>query len=159
MELSNRELQRIKVIENAVAGRVTVKQASQLLNLSERQIKRLKRRCQPEQVDWVRHGNRGKEKPWGLGERVQQRILELVRGKYAGFNDSHLREKLVEVEHLTLSRKTVRRVLRRAKNRLSAEAASPGAPQVLFCGNGSQGRRNHYRKPSAILIAQGFQLS
>jgi transposase len=115
MELSIRELQRIKVIENAVAGRITVQQASQLLNLSERQIKRLKRRCQPQQVEWVRHGNRGKQKPWGLAESVRQRILELARGKYAGFNDSHLREKLVEVEQLTLSRETVRRVLRGAK--------------------------------------------
>ena len=42
MEFSNRESQRVKVIENAVAGRVTEKQASQLLDLSERRIKRLK---------------------------------------------------------------------------------------------------------------------
>ena len=42
MTLSQEELQRIKVIENTVAGRITVKEAAEYLQLSERQIKRLK---------------------------------------------------------------------------------------------------------------------
>jgi hypothetical protein len=40
-------------------------------------------------------------------------ILELARGKYAGFNDSHLCEKLNPVEKLVVSRETVRRTLSR----------------------------------------------
>jgi hypothetical protein len=48
---------------------------------------------------------------------VKKRIVELARGQYAGFNDSHLTEKLVEVEKMTVSRETVRRLLRRAKLR------------------------------------------
>ena len=73
MALSNRELQRVKVIENAVAGRVTVKQSSQRLDLSEPD-QGIKTRRQSEQVDWVRHGNRGKKKPWGLGETLFRRL-------------------------------------------------------------------------------------
>jgi hypothetical protein len=117
MELSQRELQRVKVIENAVQGRITVQEASGLLGLSTRQIKRLKARYEPEQVDWVRHGNRGQPKPWAIREAVKQRIVELARTKYAGFNDSHLTEKLVEVEKIAVSRETVRRILRQAKLR------------------------------------------
>lgn len=117
MELSQRELQRAKVIENAVQGRITVQEASGLLGLSTRQIKRLKARYEPEQVDWVRHGNRGQPKPWAIREAVKQRIVELARNKYAGFNDSHLTEKLVEVEKIAVSRETVRRILRQAKLR------------------------------------------
>jgi hypothetical protein len=41
MELSQRELQKVKVIENAVQGRITVSEASGLLQLSGRQVKRL----------------------------------------------------------------------------------------------------------------------
>lgn len=117
MELSQRELQRVKVIENAVQGRITVREASGLLQLSTRQVKRLKARYEPERVDWVRHGNRGQPKPWAIREAVKKRILELARSKYAGFNDSHLREKLVEVEKMAVSRETVRRILRQAKLR------------------------------------------
>ncbi len=114
MELSQRELQRVKVIENAVAGHITVRAAAELLNLSERQVKRLKQRCVPGEVDWVRHRNRGQQRPWRIGERIRRKVLHLASGKYAGFNDSHLTEKLREKEGLEVSRETVRRILRGA---------------------------------------------
>ncbi|MGD0436588.1 MAG: ISNCY family transposase [Bryobacteraceae bacterium] len=96
IELSQNELQRVKVIENAVQGRITVGEASGLLELSTRQVKRLKGRYQADQVDWVRHRNRGRPRPWAISEAVKKRIVELARNKYAGF---------------------VRRLLRRAKLR------------------------------------------
>jgi hypothetical protein len=49
MELSQKELQRIKVIENAVEGRITVSQAGELLKLSKRQVIRLKKRYRARQ--------------------------------------------------------------------------------------------------------------
>jgi len=112
MEVSQSEFQRVKVIENAVAGRITVEQASSLLGLSRRQVYRLKARYRPDQVDWVRHGNRGRPKPWGVPEAVRERVLALARGQYAGFNDSHLADKLREVEGIPFSRETIRRILR-----------------------------------------------
>jgi transposase len=114
MELSQKELQRVKVIENAVEGRLTVRQAGELLGLSGRQVKRLKAKYEPKGVDWVKHGNAGSKKPWGLGKGVGERIVELARDVYVGFNDSHLAEKLVEVEKIEVSRETVRRLLRGA---------------------------------------------
>jgi len=110
--LSQREFQRVKVIENAVAGHITVSEAAGLLRLSQRQVYRLKARYRPQEVSWVRHGNRGRPKPWRVPEAVRGRVLQLARGKYAGFNDSHLADKLREVEGIELSRETVRRILR-----------------------------------------------
>jgi hypothetical protein len=45
---------------------------------------------------------------------VRDRILQLARTTYAGFNDHHLCEKLVEKEGLSLGRETLRRLLRSA---------------------------------------------
>jgi hypothetical protein len=42
-------------------------------------------------------------------------ILSLARGNYQGFHDSHLAEKLRLQENLSVSRETVRRILRAAK--------------------------------------------
>jgi len=112
--LSQKELQRIKVIENAVQGRVTVGQAAELLHLSERQVKRLKRAYEQEDHGWVHHGNTGREPENALDESLRQKVLDLARGKYAGFNDSHLHEKLTKVEGLQLSRSSVQRILRAA---------------------------------------------
>jgi hypothetical protein len=107
IELTQKELHRLKVNENAVAGHISVGKAASLLGLSARQEKRLKRRCQAGEVEWVRHGNRGRKKPWRLPEAVRRKVQELAKGKYAGFNDSHLTEKLQEKEHLLVSRESV----------------------------------------------------
>jgi len=113
--VSQKEFQRVKVIENAVAGRLRVSEAARLLQLSERQVQRLKRRYRPDSVAWVHHGNRGRPMPWALPAAQRGMILELARGKYVGFNDCHLCQKLHSEEHLSVSRESVRRILRRAK--------------------------------------------
>src|ERR1700675_5007399 len=113
--MSQKEFQRAKVIENAVGGRLSVREASRLLQLGERQVQRLKRRYQPDSLDWVQHGNRGQRRPWAVSLPQKELILRLARGRYHGFNDSHLAEKLRAEENLTLSRETVRRILRAAK--------------------------------------------
>ncbi|HZD33309.1 MAG TPA: ISNCY family transposase [Candidatus Angelobacter sp.] len=117
--MSQKEFQRVKVIENAAGGRLSVREAARLLQLSERQVQRLKRRYQPDSVAWVQHGNRGRPMPWALPLPQKQLILNLARTKYPGFNDSHLCQKLNADENLPVSRETVRRILR------GAQLASP----------------------------------
>jgi transposase len=112
--LSQEQVQRIKVIENAVAGRITIREAAEYLNLSERQVKRLKRAHDEADASWVQHGNRGRSPVNALSSETRQQVEELARGKYAGFNDSHLHEKVTEVESLVLSRPSVQRILRKA---------------------------------------------
>ena len=113
-EFSAHELRRMQVIEDAVAGRITVREAARLLLLSPRQVKRLKQRCRAGETDWMRHGNRGRPKPWRTPEGVRVRILELAQGRYAGLNDSQLWRALTDTEGLAISRETVRRILRQS---------------------------------------------
>jgi transposase len=113
--MSQKEFQRVKVIENAAGGRLSVREAARLLQLSERQVQRLKRRYQPDSIAWVQHGNRGRPMPWAFPLPQKVLILTLARSKYPGFNDSHLCQKLNADENLPVSRETVRRILRGAK--------------------------------------------
>ena len=162
--MSQRELQRVKVIENAVANRITVAEAARLLSLSERQVKRLKRRCEPGELDWVKHGNRGKRRPWRIAEGVRAKVLRLAEGKYAGFNDSHLTEKLLEGEGMELSRETVRRILRGAGRPSPQKRRAPryrsrrerrARKGMMVLTDGSRERWLEDRGPSLTLI--GFQ--
>jgi transposase len=123
--LSQKELQRIKVVENAVRGKLTVGEAAELLQLSERQVKRLKRRHEPESGEWVHHGNRGRPPANATREEVRQTVVELAGGKYTGFNDCHLREKLASKEGIVLSRSSVRRILRGAQIRSPQRRRAP----------------------------------
>ena len=112
--MSQNELQRIRVVEKAVQGGISVAEAAELLGLSPRQVKRLKRNCDPGNAKWVHHGNQGRRPINTLEDETRNQVVELAKGKYAGFNDSHLHDKLIKVEGLAISRSSVRRILREA---------------------------------------------
>jgi len=88
--------------------------AAELLSLSVRQVKRLKKRLREHGEAALAHANRGRPSPRRLPLRVRQAVVRLARSTYAGFNDHHLCEKLCELEGFSLSRETLRRLLRQA---------------------------------------------
>ncbi len=112
--LSQKELQRVSVISTCIKGDLACASAAGLLSLSVRQIKRLKRRLREAGEAALAHANRGRPSHRRLPERTRQAVLRLARTKYVGFNDHHLAEKLGEVEGFSLSRETLRRLLRKA---------------------------------------------
>ena len=111
--LSQKELQRVAVISRCVKGELACARAAGLLCLSVRQIKRLKKRMREDGEAALAHANRGRPSHRRLPDAVLERVLRLARGTYAGFNDHHLCEKLVEREGIALSRETLRRLLRK----------------------------------------------
>lgn len=123
--MSQKELQRAKVVENAVEGRLSVCEAAELLQLSERQVKRLKGRYDAENAAWVHHGNHSRQPPNAVGEDTRQQVIDFAKGKYVEFNDSHLHEKLKGTEGLGLSRSSVRRILREAGIRSPQKRRAP----------------------------------
>jgi hypothetical protein len=52
----------------------------------------------------VIHGNRGRPCKRKVKEKTVSRVVALARGKYQGFNDHRLTEKLKEQEQIELSR-------------------------------------------------------
>ena len=65
-------------IENAVQRRLSVVEAAELLQVSERQLKRLKGAYDPEDAGWVHHGNEGRVPANAISEPVRQRVIELA---------------------------------------------------------------------------------
>jgi transposase len=112
--LSQKELQRVAVIAQSVKGDLACARAAELIEVTPRQVKRLKARYRQGGAAALAHASRGRPSPRRLPAAVRQRILRLARTRYAGFNDHHLREKLVEQEGFSLSRETLRRLLRAA---------------------------------------------
>src|ERR1035437_192988 len=99
--MSQKEFQRVKVIENAADGRLSVREAARLLQLSERQVQRLKQRYRPDFIAGVQPASRGRTIPWPLPLPQQQLFLPWPRGKYQGFNDSPPPKKLGAEETLS----------------------------------------------------------
>lgn len=90
----------------------TTGQMALVLGLCERQVYRLKARYREKGPLCLAHGNRGRQSPWKMSKRLEDRMVRLAKGKYAGFNDHHLTEKLCEVEGIEVSRSKVQKLLR-----------------------------------------------
>jgi transposase len=110
--LSQKELQRVAVISSCVKGDLACARAASLLDLTPRHVKRLKARLRHGGEAALAHASRGRPSHRRLPQRQRDHILQLARTRYAGFNDHHLCEKLTEQEGFSLSRETLRRLLR-----------------------------------------------
>ena len=109
--LSQKELQRATVLSTCLKGELACARAGELLCMSVRHVKRLKKRLREAGVAPMAHANRGRPSHRRLPDEKRKNILRLARTKCLGFNDHHLAEKLNEAEGLTVSRECLRRDL------------------------------------------------
>ena len=114
IKLSQRELQKVKVMSLVEVGKITLKEAADKIGRSYRQAKRIWKRVQEKGVKGVLHGNKGKSANHHIPEGEQEKVLRLSRQRYGDFNDTHFTEKLREREGMDLSRETVRKIRRAA---------------------------------------------
>lgn len=112
--LSNKEIHRARVLERVINGQLTLKKASEFLDVTYRQAKRLKERYAQDDVAGLAHKSRGRPAANSLDEEIRSQIVTLRQEKYNDFNDTHFTEMLHEVEKIDVSRETVRKILRQA---------------------------------------------
>jgi transposase len=113
-KMSQRQWKRLEAVERLGRGVLSGRDAGQVLGLSVRQVRRLRRAVEKRGRAGVVHGNTGRSPRHRVAEKIRKRVVELRRGKYEGFNDQHFTEKLCEVEGVKISRPSVRRILRAA---------------------------------------------
>jgi transposase len=106
--ISMNELQRVKVIEAVVDGRLSGVRAARQLGLTERQISRLKRRFEASGAAGLVSGKRGKPSNRQLPMNVRARVIAIIRERYADFGPTLAREKLYECHGIRLAKETVR---------------------------------------------------
>jgi transposase len=139
-KMSQRQWKRLDAVERIGRGALTVREAAEVLGLSQRQVRRVRRAVEKHGAKGVVHGNTGRAPQHCVAEAMREQIVELRRKKYAGFNDHHFTEKLCEVEKITISRASVQRLLR---------AAGIGPPRRR---RPPKHRRRRDRKPQAGLM-------
>jgi transposase len=145
--LTVEEQKRLKVIMEVDAGRMKAREAAEMLGLSLRHVRRLVAAYRKEGAASFAHGNRGRRSVHRISEEVRDRILELARGPYHDYNDTHFAEKLVEQHGILVSRSTVRR-LRRSIGQGSPRKRRP--PR-------HRSRRERYPLPGMLLQIDGSQ--
>ena len=111
LNLSMQEAERYKVISEVDGGYLGIKEAAEILGLSERQVYRIKGRVGKEGAGGVIHRSKGRNRPRWLREKVRDKIDHLYKTKYRGFNLTHMTEFLNQEEGIKVSRESVRQIL------------------------------------------------
>lgn len=112
--MSGHNLLRLRVIQDYIEKRITRAEAAQKLNLSIKQITRLKNKVSKNGPEKVVHGLTGKSSNNQTAEAIKKQILDVYQSKYqdCGFNFTHLSEKFLELENIKISRETLRKWIR-----------------------------------------------
>lgn len=109
--MSQRERDVLKVMSLVLSGKRSQVEASRLLKLSTRQVRRLQRRMECRGDGGVVHGLRGRRSNNAAEVEVRGKVLSLCRGMYSGFGPTLAAEKLSEDHDLLISRESLRRLL------------------------------------------------
>ncbi len=92
-------------------GKMIGRQVAEVLDLSQRQVRRLLAAYRKEGAQALAHGNRGRKPHHALNEGQRKQVLALAQSTYTGCNTQHFTELLAEREGIALSRSSVRRIL------------------------------------------------
>src|SRR5215208_3086756 len=102
--MSKRELNRIDILARLESGRLTPAAASELLQVSERQVYRLRRRFRDGSAAGIADRRRGRPSNNRLPEVLRDHAVALVREHYPDFGPTLAAEKLAERHALRISR-------------------------------------------------------
>jgi hypothetical protein len=109
-----KENKRVMLMQEVIAGKKTVADASFEVEVSERQGYRILAKVREYGANGVMHGNKGRESQHRISDEVRAKVIRLRRGSYEGFNDRHFSDDLFEIEKIEIGRESVRTILRAA---------------------------------------------
>lgn len=103
-----------EVILRAAAKKISWWQAAEIIGISDRQMRRWKKRYETYGYDGLYDRRRGKPSPRRVPLETVEKVLGLYREKYFDFNVRHFHEKLQEEHGIELSYMWVKRALQGA---------------------------------------------
>lgn len=106
------ELKRYNIINLTLSGNLTIMDAAKRLDLSTRQIKRIRKKVLELGLEGIKHGNYNKVSPRKIPENIKDQIISLKKSdNYNNTNFSHFRDLLEEREHINYSYSTIYHIL------------------------------------------------
>jgi transposase len=94
-----------------IAKTINGTQAAEILKLTVRHVKRLKRRFVKKGVKGILHKNRGRASNHAVPESTRKEITRIIKTSYPDFGPTLACEKLTELHNISLSTQTIRTLM------------------------------------------------
>jgi len=102
------EQEKAAILTAAITGKITNHQAAKQLQLSVRQVQRVKARFRTEGVGGVVHKLKGRLSNHRYSEEDKEKVLRTIKEYYADFKPGFATEKLRETTHVLMTSQTIR---------------------------------------------------
>jgi hypothetical protein len=111
LQMTQRDLDRIKILHQAIERRMTQEKAGELLDLCRVHVNRLCQKIKKKGDRAIIHGLRGQPSNHQLPAGLADKAISKIKEKYADFRPAFAAEKLLELDKIELSDETVRRLM------------------------------------------------
>lgn len=112
VKLTKDEKKKLKVIKRLLAGEFNGTKASQMLKITTRQVRNLKRQVLNEGDEGVVHKNKYNKPANTYDEEIRQSIAKLYRKEYKGVNFTEFAKEIQDKYEFEQSRSTIYNILR-----------------------------------------------
>jgi hypothetical protein len=106
--MSQKEVNRLHVIHQAIEKAITQARAAEILGLTDRQVRRIARSVRLEGDSSITHKSRGKNAHNRIADKIKDKAVTLCRDRYKEFGPTHASEKLLTVHQINVSAETLR---------------------------------------------------
>jgi transposase len=111
LTMSAKEVKRAKIIHQVTERKLTVSEATEMMQLTERQAYRVLKRYRQEGDSGLIHRLRGKASNRGYAQRIREHVVKLFKTQYRDYGPTYFAEMLTQYHHLGVDHETVRRWL------------------------------------------------
>lgn len=111
LSMSQKDIFRYDIIMNLIRKEINGTEASEILNLSKRQVRRIKGEVLKNGASGLIHGNRGKPSNKRIPDKERGRIAKIIKKSYPDFGPTLAWEELVKDHDVEASVNTVRSIM------------------------------------------------
>lgn len=111
LTMSHKEVDRYAIIKKLINKEINGTRAAELLKLSVRQVKRLKRRVKDNGPKALIHASRGRNSNRSIPVEEKEKIIKLLHKHYGDFKPGFAAEKLNERHNIKRDPKTIRQIM------------------------------------------------
>ncbi len=107
--MSIKETERIAIVGKLIDKKITTLEASKMIGVTTRQVRRIKARYIKEGARGLVHKLRGRQSNKKIDKKELKRAMRIVQEQYSDFGPTLAHEKLVENHRITFSKETLRK--------------------------------------------------